>query len=233
MERRENPSVPAGLLDVPSLLLGPNLDQGEGPGYQESHTINKSFSHTITLDESGTGSSGTYTFDVVGSAHATDTASGWGGLVNSASGRLTIYISCHIVIHGNYSAYGFTVDSESYIETGFVAEDYTMTYLPTSDGTVNSYDGTYTRTWSLSWSGSVTNGVLSLNSLSYTDSWAQHWHSHTSYSDGSYWDSVMDSDVNVSESGSGTQAAYNGSQSWHEQTHSYVPGDPPYNYYNT
>jgi hypothetical protein len=149
LERRVNPSVPVGLLDVPSLLLGP-IHNGDGTlGYKETHTIQKSFSHAITLDESGTGSSGTYTLDVVGSAHATNTASGGGGLVSSTSGHLTSDISYHIVIDGSYSDYGFTVDSESYTETGFVAEDHTVTYLPTSDGTVSAYDGTYTRTWSL------------------------------------------------------------------------------------
>lgn len=75
LERRDNPAVPASLLDVSLLSLG-SVPSG---GYAETHTPHKSFSHVITLDESGTANSGTYTLDILGSANATDTASGGGG----------------------------------------------------------------------------------------------------------------------------------------------------------
>src|SRR5438094_10651464 len=65
LERRDNPSAPAVLFDVPSMMVAFG-----GPDYSESHQLVKSFSETVTADQSGTGTEGRFTVDISGESHA-------------------------------------------------------------------------------------------------------------------------------------------------------------------
>ncbi len=207
LERRDNPSIPGGLLDVPLLYAG-------GMGYTETHDLTKSFTHTITLDQFGDGTEGTFALDVTGETHSRDEVSGSGGSVTSATGTLTTDVTYHIVIAGQYADGAFTVTSESYTETGSATSAYSITTSDPRGYTVVT-DGDRTDTWTFSWAGTVTDGTLSFDSFSYVASSEtnQHW----------WTDSPMViphetrtvSGWEVDETGSGSEASYTGRE-WSE-----------------
>jgi hypothetical protein len=181
LERRDNPSIPAGLLDVPLLYW----NAGSTSGYTETHNVNKSFAHTVTLVQFGSGTEGTFVLEITGEAHATDEVSGSGGYV-TATGTLTTDISYHIIVGGQYSSGAFTVTSQSYTETGSTALTYDMSvggfWYPNPTPThYNPYDGYSNHSWNVSWAGTVTDGALSFTSFSYGESFEEYWHRRNYY----------------------------------------------------
>ena len=219
LESRDNPSVPSLLLNVPALV--PIL----GPGYSETHLHTESFSHTATLDETGSGDAGTYTLDVVGETLSRDTATGSGGDITSASGALTTDVTYHLIIHGVHTQSGDEVVDESYTQTGSATESHSVTYDPQSQGgNTVQYDGDYTLTWSLSWSGVVSDGALSFTSLSYVRSEQTDYHMHIENGNGGFTDQRISTGSDINETGSGTEATYTGQSWWEEHDHTHSPG---------
>jgi hypothetical protein len=229
LEGRTNPSVPGGLLAVPLLQLG-GINIPDGTGYQETHTITRLFSHTITLDESGSGTDGEFTLDIVGDTHSDDVANGSGGPILTATGHLTTDITYHTVVHGQYSPLGFTIDHESYVETGSETETHVTQWDP-AEAPDFRFDDTYTSNWTLSWEGSVTGGLLTFSSFTYSASWQLDWNYHFALSSQMYQDSHVGTGANVDETGGGAQASYSGATWYESHDHSHFPY-PPYDDYS-
>ncbi len=245
LEPRENPVIPAGLTDVPQLILG----AAPPSGYTEMHAVLRNETNTVTVDQAGTGSSGTFTIDVVGSAASGDTASGsgadagdgggesgsgsmpgdplsnlnslsieiGGGESVTATGTASNSFMYHLVISGTYAAGVFTVTGETYTETGtnFTSQNTTWTN-PNPSTSSFEWDDTISGNYTLSWSASLQSGVLTYTSYSYTSTETGHWHERTEYATGGFSDSTWDSQSCISTTGSGTTAGYSGSVSWQE-----------------
>src|SRR5262245_7696578 len=62
LEPRENPAIPAGLGGVPLLIANNPPSVWSSPVvYDETHTITHDEAMSVTVDQSGTGSAGTFT----------------------------------------------------------------------------------------------------------------------------------------------------------------------------
>jgi hypothetical protein len=179
LEQRLTPSVAPGLLNVPDLSWwqsAPDLSRG----YVETHTLTRSFALTLTLDESGSAASGTYTLDILGETHQQDQVSGAGDYVSS-SGTLTADATYHSVISGRHTPTGDVVDSQTYSESGTATEIHAVRTGPipeNDDRRVYDYDGNETVQWDLSWSAVVAGGALSFTSFSNVHSDDVTWHFH-------------------------------------------------------
>jgi hypothetical protein len=240
LERRDNPSIPIGLTDVHPLGGPPipiEMPEGDTFTYSETHSLTQNETNTVTVDESGTGSSGTFSIDVVGSAHSADSASGSGSGGNasvSKGGTGNSQFSYHLTMSGTYDSGSFTVTSETYTETGSYSTSDNGTWTFTSDQGSSTYhwDDTASGNYSLSWSAAESGGQLQYTSYSLDETDTAHWHTHTTSPDGSYTDSTWDASSTVHTSGSGYSADYTGTNSWHEHHYSYYanPGGTPYDY---
>lgn len=107
LERRDVPAIPTGLTDVPMLLPAVSLPLG----YAETHSLTRHMSSSVTVDQAGTGSAGTFTIVVTGSVQWSDTANGSGGADTatvSASGTGTQQMSYHLIMGGTDSHGLFT-----------------------------------------------------------------------------------------------------------------------------
>jgi hypothetical protein len=98
LEARLTPTIPAGLADVP--WVWPDLQ--EFSGYAESHTLSGNETSTLTVDQNGDGSGGTFTVHYVGSGTTVDSASGGGGQnVIGASGSAASHFSFELTVVGS------------------------------------------------------------------------------------------------------------------------------------
>lgn len=209
LEPRDNPATPVGLLDVPSFGI-----LWLGGSYAENHAVTRGEASSMTVDQAGTGSSGTFTIDFVGSAHSGDTADANGTAPNismTGSGSGSGEFSYHLVISGEYDDGVFTITSETYTETGSESITTNLTWTQT-DGTgtyTTQTDATVSASHSLSWSATGDgSGGLTYTSYSYSLTLATYWHEHRSYPGGGYTDLVVDAGTSVTTTGSGTMADY-------------------------
>lgn len=227
LERRDNPVIPAGLTDVSALsqgwLLTPGLE------WSETHTVNRSGGDILVCDEAGTGTAGTFTLDLIGSAVDADTAGGGGGgtgISVTTNGVGTGQFSYHLTMSGTYSAGVYTVTTETYAETGSysVAEDITNLYSQSSSAphlTSEHWDFTNTGNYTLSWSAAVSGGQLAYTAYSFVSSHAGHWHYHNSYSDGAYSDTTTDTTHTLQTTGGGSTGQYTQTDWWHSHVYSH------------
>jgi hypothetical protein len=218
LERRDNPSVPAVLLDVPSMLVA-----NAGPSYTETHQLTRSFSQTITVDQSGSGTYGTFTVDTIGQTHLTDGAIGSGGNVTDAEGTLVTDTSYHLVVHGHHTADGDVIDDEAYSESGTAGRTDEVRY-DFINGDTQEFDGTYSKAWTTSWTAIVTNGQMSFSAFSYAQAESTTWHMRDDHSDGSYEDSSISTGWSLAEYGTGTVAVYAWTGTRESHSHSHTPG---------
>lgn len=202
--------------------------------YEETHTVTRSFSHTITLDESGDASSGIFTLDIVGEAHYIDVASGSNDTILTASGTLASHVSYHSVLQGHFSSVGFTVDTQSYTETGSNSSVWSIEYHSSMMGDF-AIESNYASSWSLSWSASFVNEVQTVDSFAYVDGWQHTWHSFRGFLDGS----TVDEDVTAGAQATGNSTedtSYTGSSWWDEHIHNTFPnpgGEPFETFFDT
>jgi hypothetical protein len=229
LEARLNPAIPGGLLNVPSLGLWA-FTQND---YVENHSLTRNESTTTTIDQSGSGSSGTFTVDVVGSANATDGATGNSGWV-TASGSAAKQLSYHLVMSGTYANGAFTITSQTYNETGSFDsfQTNTQTFPAESSTSTQQSDTDYSTSYSLSWTASSSSGGLAFTAYSYAMTESFESHTYIGYSDGGYSDSRSTRETNYAVSGSGSTGVGSGSVFSHGITHVYYPNYEglPYEY---
>lgn len=223
LESRENPAVPVGLT-VPMLI--PSWPSPP-TGYEEPHAVTRTETNTVTVDQSGTGVAGTFAIDVVGSAESGDTASGSGEsgeTTITTSGTGNSEFSYHLVTSGTYANGVFTVTSQTYTETG--SYSWTRSYeYEGGFGWTETHEGDHT----LSWSAALDeNEQLTYTSYSYSPTDTTHWVMESPFYGGGYTEYTYDTSRSFTTTGSGDTATYSGSESWHEHSYSYAPGDPPY-----
>jgi hypothetical protein len=223
LEQRLTPSVAQGLLNVPMLSWW--HDPVGSQGYVETHTLTRSFSHTITLDENGSAASGTYTLDIVGEAHSRDDVSGAGAAAVS-SGTLTTDVTYHTVISGRHTPGGDVLDSETYSETGSATETHAVTLTPPTDTVYD--DGSETVQWDLSWSAVVAGGALSFTSFSNVHSDDVTWHHHIDAPAGSSDEQIHTGYENTETGSGGSQETYDGHAWW--EVHEWWSDRPPFDY---
>ncbi len=232
LETRENPSAPAGLTDFSSLL-----GYSSAPtGYTETHSIARSEANTVTVDQAGTGSSGTFTITVDASNSSSDTATGsaTGGNAITATGTGSIQSTLHQVLSGTFADGAFTITSETYSETGSYssAVNTTTTYSYGSGTSTNESDSARSGTYSLSYTATAGSyGMLNYTSYDYTASDTAH--SFSSYSGtGSLYEYTTDAAYTVHTTGSGWMASSTGTDATSGSMHmSYPnPGGTPYDY---
>ena len=224
LERRDTPSAPAGLLDVPRLYV----PTSGSTGYSEGHQITKSFSTTLTLDESGTGSAGSYTIDIVGSSNSQDTTTGSGGAVTSSTGTLTSDISFHRVIHGRRTTAGDVVDDQSYSESGSTTSSYSLAIGQSSSSTT-AISSSETDSWTLAWTGTVTNGALSYTTYSGSETLQSNWHRSDSSDGFTTADQQLSTGSAFTLTASGSNVAYTG-RNWSEEHRHMYSHSAPYDY---
>ncbi len=231
---------PTALADVPALQPEGSLPAG----YEETHAVIRSESHTVTIDQSGGGSSGTFTVDVIGSASASDLASGWGegtyiedeifGTVYTetveTSGGGSNSLSYHLVIGGTYANGTFTITSKTYTETTSYSRWQEVTRTQTM-----SFGAWYRDSWDTEQSGSYTvtwtaaldpQGVLVYTSYTQESEDSAHWHTRLDNSYGGYRDSVYDTSSSGTIALSGGAGARTGAESWSSLTEWWYPGTP-------
>ena len=234
LEARDNPSsAPAGLTDFSS-LLGASFAPF---GYSETHSIVRSEANTVTVDQAGTGSSGTFTVTVDASNQSSDTASGsaTGSSAITATGTDSIQSTSHQVISGTYANGAFTITSETYTETGSYssAVNLTTTYSYGSSSSTNESDSTHSGTYSLSFTATAGSyGMLNYTSYDYTASDTVHSYTGYSGSGGGIYETTTDAARTVHTIGSGSTATYTGTESSSSTTHMRYPnnGGTPYDY---
>lgn len=229
LESRDTPAIPAGLTDITQLLPGATLP----PGYEETHALTRTESHTLTLDQVGSGSSGTFTIDVVGRSAYGDAASGDGELGTApivttltgggGGGSLTY----HLVVGGTYDNGVFTVTSQSYTETGssslWQAYSHTSEY-PGYGWYKDSWNSTHDEGHTLTYTAARdTNGVMGYTSYLLVSSESAHWYQRSEYSTGGYTDTTSDTSSVGAIQWDGMQAVRSGARSWGSVTTWYYP----------
>jgi len=209
-------------------------------GYAETHAVTRTESHTMTTDQEGTGTAGTFTIEVIGSAAASDDASGWGETEYSGGGGYTVEsgggasntVSYHLVIGGTYANGTFTVTSETYTESGsytYWQEVTRTTTGPNGGWYADTWDATRSGNHTLSWTAALDQqGVLAYTSYTLESEDVAHWHQRAGYSNGGYTDYVFDTDSSARVEWDGTAAVRTGSRSWSNLTEWWYPGSPPY-----
>lgn len=218
LESRENPSIPVGLSAIPYVNL---WGQDVPLNYTETHDIVRTETNTVTVDQVGTGSAGTFTIDVVGSAYFSDTLTVSGSADGTSligSGSQTNEVSYHLVISGGYADGVFTITSETYTETGSYMADQETTWTysnPWEDS--YQWDTNNSGNYTLSWSAATDeSGELAYTSYSSSSTDTAHWHEHTTWPDGLYSEHIYDVSRTVETTGNGDTADYTGSESWYQ-----------------
>jgi hypothetical protein len=198
--------------------------------FVEVHQITKTFTHKMTLDQSGSGSAGKFVLDITGKAYAEDQISVTGPIVISGSGTLTSDVEYHLSISGQYSNGVFTATSQSYSETGSATANYAYSIF-TGPGSVASGDADITHTWDLLWSASVTNGALSFTTFSNTETReaTKNWGSEDT--DGDWFDRHLNEGITFTATGSGTTASYTGREWLDDHSVTYTAEPYPGTYY--
>ncbi len=232
LERRDTPAVPAGLADVSGLLVG----AWAPAGYAETHSVSRTESHTVTVDQAGSGSAGTFTVDVVGSAAAGDAAGGFGewdagysDATVETGGDGSNAVSYHLTRTGTYASGAFTITSETYTEVGSSSlhQEYTQTatYAGSGGSYTTHWDQTRTSNWSLSYAAAADpQGNLAYTSYGLQSADTAHWLQRYGYSSGAYYESTADAGSSGTVVGDGPTAVRTGSRSWTSTTGWYYPG---------
>lgn len=191
----------------------------------------------VTVDQAGTGASGTFTVTVAAANVSTDTATGSaaGNASLTASGIGSVQAASHLIISGTYGNGAFTVTSETYSEIGSYSaiQNTTRTNSDGSNTTTNRLDanrsGNYTLTFSVA---AGTNGQLVYTAYSYSATDSVHWYTSSTSTTGNFSETTTDSNRTITTTGSGSSASSTGSTSWQE-THRVIypmPGGSTYDH---
>ncbi len=211
LERRDNPAIPVGLTDISALLGSLTLPTG----YAETHAIVRNESTSVTVDQAGTGSAGTFTVTVDASSFSSDTAFGGAAGIPSitTTGTGTGQSTAHFVISGTYAGGAFTVTSETYSETGAysVIQSTVTTYPNDGNSLTHRADTTRTGNHTLTWTAAIgTGGQLAYTSYDYVSTEAAHTYTKQDYSGGGFFEVTTDAAFTVHTVGSGPLATYAG-----------------------
>lgn len=224
LERRDNPALPAGvggflpLMDVYAI----------GGGYTETHTSTSDFHSTVSVDESGSGQSGTFAIVISGQAHGTDVGNGSGNgyvVAGSASGDLTY----HAVYHGHNDNGMLVFDDVTFTATEHRVSSYNLTYTGSSPSYYSHYLGTFKANATVSFTAVQLGGAWTLTS--YSGSSDLHIHQETQWSSGSGQSGWSTEDWGYTETDSlaGSTLVRAVGNNWNNWAWSLTyPGDPPY-----
>jgi hypothetical protein len=207
--------------------------------WTETHAPVRSFNDTLTLDEAGSGESGTFTVDMIGAYHSADIVTGSGVGVLEAGGTVGTDVHYHLVLTGHHDDTGNVIDTVTYSETGTSTANEGLTYTTTSyngDEFTNELDATYNQSWSVLYTAVFADGTWTVTGYTANPATVVHWHTRTDDNQaGSYSEITVDTGFQDSESLAGPNSfAYMGDCWWDEHTHSHVPdpnGGPPTDYY--
>lgn len=216
LEPRDNPAIPVGLTDVQLLPIDAFMPASPGLTYSEHHSVSRAEANTLTVDEAGTGSSGTFSIDFTGSSESDDTVEGSGGASDfstTTEGSGHNEYSFHLVISGEYADGVMTITSETYTETGSYSNTQAITLI-TAGGT-DRWDVASSGSYTLSWTAATSEGQLTYTSFSAESTDTAHWRRQTT-SAGVETDATWDDVSTAQTSGSGTEANYTGSILWHQ-----------------
>ncbi|HEY7329379.1 MAG TPA: hypothetical protein VH592_17185 [Gemmataceae bacterium] len=210
--------MPVGLRDVSQLALG--FLNASTP-YAEAHTIARGETNTVTIEQSGGGTSGTWSVTVTGSTNSSDIANGSGGgttstaqISESASGTATAKSNYNLVMSGTYSNGTFTLTSETYYATGSSNSSQTNSETSSSywGDSFSENDSTYSDIYTQSWSASISDtGGMVFNSYSLTEIAKAYSHNQSS-ANGEYGDATSTAVTTMTASGQGDMANYSESE---------------------
>ncbi len=211
LERRDNPAIPVGLTDISSLLGSLALPSG----HAETHAIIRNEATTLTVDQAGTGSAGTFTVTVDAGSFSSDTAFGGAAGIPSVTttGSGTGQTTAHFVMSGTYANGAFTVTGKTYSETGSytVIQSTVTTYPKDGDSQITRVDTTRSGNHTLGWSAAVgTDGQLAYTSYDFVSTEAAHTYTKQDYSGGGFHEMTTDAAFTVHTVGSGPLATYTG-----------------------
>ncbi len=186
----------------------------------------------VTVDQAGTGSSGTFTVTVDATSVTTDTATGSvpGNSSLTASGNGSIQAASHLVMSGTYANGAFTVTSETYGETGsYTAVQYTTAISTNGSTTATSRsDSNRSGNYTLAFTAAIgSNGQLAYTGYSYSTTDAVHLFTKWSSTSGSMFEKTTDSNRTATTTGSGSTGSTTGTVSWQEINHSIYPNPMP------
>ena len=204
--------------DVASLGANfPNYPYGNpAAGYAETHTLTRNEPNTVTVDQSGSGSAGTFTVDFVGSDTGSDKAKGSGlsssggssssySTTYTTSGQADQQSSWHLTITGTYAvtpgpypgnpAYGarsvFTPAGAIYHGEGTLSSSRDIAKTPSSGGgetIVGGGSGNFT----LDWTAGIRNGVFAFTTYTSTITQTCHEVSRNNYTGGYFAQTTTD-----------------------------------------
>jgi len=237
LEARENPATPYGLTSFSSLLNS----YGFTPGFTETHAIGRSETKSVTIDQAGSGSAGTFTVTINTASTTSDVASGSTSASSystiTATGTLTGQSVAHQVISGTYANGAFTVTSDTYTETGSssviqsTTTDWSSMYL-------QRVDTSRTSNYALSWAAAPdANGQLTYTSYDFTNSEVGRDYTRYETSGAGFSEITTDTAYTVHTVGSGQYATATGTDTRTTTMYSYSPnpnGSPlEYSYSDT
>lgn len=225
--------IPAGLLDVSPLS---SLSNSPPIPYTETHTINRSESNTVTIDQAGGGVAGTFTVTVTGNSNASDNATGSASgfldmynVTETPGGNATASDNYKLVLSGSYSNGTFTVTGGTGTETGSYnssQNNTTTTTSPTTGSTTSDeWDSTNSDNFTVSMGlGLNSSGQLVFTSYTLTETATAYYHTHVAAADGSYDDDSYTATTPMNTSGSGLSASYSANETLDAKWDHYEPG---------